>query len=79
MNTGVVKPHINKGNCMAIKENDPQMPPLRGSFGEFLNGGEVQATKFIQKLIDGRKGHATRDDDDGNVYLPSTSKTCPCY
>ena len=81
--TGVVKGHGNKGRSMAIKEEDPRMPPIRAHFNHLLGLGEVRATRFIRKLVEGKEGAtttATRDDpEDEMVYLPTTSGFRPMY
>ena len=83
--TKVAKTHDNKGKSMAIKDDDPRMPPMRGHFNHLLGLGEVRATHFIRKLVEGQEGNTTtatviRDDpEDKMVYIPTTSGFCPMY
>ena len=70
---------------MVIQDNDPKIPPIRGHFNQLLSFGEVRASYFIRKLVDGKEGNTTtatancNNPEDKMVYLPTTSGFRPMY
>ena len=70
---------------MVIQDNDPKIPPIRGHFNQLLSFGEVRASYFIRKLVDGKEGNTTtatancNNPEDKMVYLPTTSGFLPMY
>ena len=78
--TGTVRAHGLKGRATrAMQPTDPRWAPLREHFNELLGLGEVRATKFIKKIVDGMQNTTTKDDDDGSVFLPATNGIRPMY
>ncbi len=75
--TGVAPNHKLKGVSQAIAEDDPRMIALREHFEELCQLGETRATRLVANLVDGT--NESRDDDDKNVYLPSSKGYRPCY
>ena len=67
--TGTVAPSKNKGRSNAINAADPRYEPLRQHFNELCGLGEVRATRYVRKEVDGVLTRTEREEDD-NIYLP---------
>jgi hypothetical protein len=66
-----------------MKDTDPRILPLIDHFEELLLLGEIRATRLVSEMVDGMEVHSIRpnttEDNDKNVYLPSSDGYQSCY
>ena len=70
----------NTGQNKAFKEDDPRMIVTRSHFNELEELGEVRATRFVDEWVNNDvMPRTTRDDNNGERYLPAANGYCPMY
>ena len=85
LTTGVAKPHWSAGSKRSIgddvdDEDDEIGQSLHDHFKCLMQLGEVRATRFVMKEVEGGgTQRVTRDNNEEDVFLPSTKGIRPCY
>ena len=70
--TGVYPKHGNTGKRnKAFKDDSDVMKALRKYFEMLEKLGEVRATRFISRLVEGMLQTGTRDDEEEYIFLPA--------
>ena len=78
--TGVYPKHGNTGKRnKSFKDDSEVMVALRKHFEMLEKLGEVRATRFISRLVEGMLQTDTRDDEEEYIFLPACNSKRSCF
>ena len=77
--TGVIKLHGRHGKKSNNATTNTVMSKLMDHFHELTKLGEVRATRVVATLVDGANGSGNRNNNEEDIYLPTSDGYRPCY